>query len=186
MLANIRAVVRTAALSVGATGLIALGSSLISGLPSSTGLDGLGVALPAVSTDALEIDLAGAHTPDLSAPTIHEETLSRPLGTAALPDENTVIALLHQAGSHHLVPQQENAALSGPGAGAAEGAQHSASGQARAGQSPAADYATSVRPSGSKRARAGQNADVTDPAESLGLSTEGLLGKGLLGEGLTL
>jgi len=63
MLANIRAVVRTAALSVGATGLIALGSSLISGLPSSTGLDGLGVALPAVSTDALEIDLAGAHTP---------------------------------------------------------------------------------------------------------------------------
>ena len=144
MLANIRAVVRTAALSVGATGLIALGSSLISGLPSSTGLDGLGVALPAVSTDALEIDLAGAHTPDLSAPTIHEETLSRRWGR--LP-----------AGEHgRLAPPGRRATSSPAGArpsrrAGAVRAHSQRQARLRAGQSPAADYATSARLSGSKR-----------------------------------
>lgn len=165
MTANIRIVVRTAALSLGASGLIAIAGNLLPALPDTTRPDEIGVALPAVSTEALEIHLAGAQTPALPEPITHEETVSGLLeDLTALSDESTVTTLLHETGIHYLTTEHEVTMLVDHGADWVENSQGDRTGQ----------YATEPK------------RDTSDPVESLGLSTEDLLGEGLLSEVLPL
>ncbi|MEY9214589.1 hypothetical protein NI17_019025 [Thermobifida halotolerans] len=179
----IRSAVKTFVLSAGTAGLLALGGGVASAAAPTADdltnpLDGMGVSLPGeqLPTDSLPGDLAGNEIVDMSAPVVESEDEPMVSGDlAVLPEgKDTLQVMLDEIEHQSMVHQGEVESLLG---GATE-------------QTSTSDTVGSVTGSAPgvvpQRGAAPAQPAAEDPAKSLGLSTEGLVGKGLLGEGLPL